>query len=95
MQVLTGLVRLLLEHRAEVSGRDDMGTTPLHYAAIKGRKEVALLLLAHGADVSAKDNAGYTPLQFALDAEVAQLLLEHGAVPVEDSADETRCRDAA
>ena len=88
-------MRLLLEHGAEVSGRDDMGTTPLHYAAIKGRKEVALLLLAHGADVSAKDNAGYTPLQFALNSELAQILLEHGAVSVKDSADETWCRDAA
>lgn len=93
--VLTGLVRLLLENGADASAKDKQGATPLHYAAIKGREEIALLLLSHGAEVSAKDNAGSTPLQFATNQEMAQLLLEHGAVPVKDTEGETRCRAAA
>ncbi|MDP7557834.1 MAG: ankyrin repeat domain-containing protein, partial [Nitrospinaceae bacterium] len=44
------------------------GRTPLHYAADKGRKEVAVLLIANGADVNAKardDIKGTTPLDSA------------------------------
>nr|HIL75857.1 ankyrin repeat domain-containing protein [Rhodospirillales bacterium] len=34
----------------------------MHYAALKGHKEVVELLLANGANVNAKDDDGKTPL---------------------------------
>ncbi|KAJ1479797.1 ankyrin repeat-containing domain protein, partial [Baffinella frigidus] len=54
------VVRVLLEHGADVSARDS-GSTPLHWAAIQGLDEMTRLLLAYGADVSSKSIAGWTP----------------------------------
>ena len=45
-----------------------LDVTPLHYAAIKGHKEIAELLIAADADMNAKDNYGdygKTPLDYA------------------------------
>ena len=59
------------------------GETPLHFAALFGRKEVAELLIAKGADVNAKDAVvGFTPLHRAAyhgRKEVAELLIAKGA----------------
>ena len=41
------------------------GTTPLHWAALHGRAELATLLLTAGAAAELKDGAGHTPLQIA------------------------------
>ena len=38
------------------------GSTPLHFAAVVGRREVVELLIAEGADVNAKRSDGSTPL---------------------------------
>ena len=61
---------LLLEHGAEVSPRDDIGWTPLHYALLDGTDRPGLrtanILLEHGADVNAATAAvGWTPLHLA------------------------------
>jgi ankyrin repeat domain-containing protein 17 len=39
------LVRLLLDHNADVHAHDKRGVTPLHKAAAKGRHEVTRMLL--------------------------------------------------
>ena len=44
---------------------DEMGATPLHYAAIGGRNDVAELLFAHRAGVDAADRRGVRPLSAA------------------------------
>ena len=65
-----------------VFDKDIYDTTPLHWAAQKGHKEVAELLLANGADVNARNKYGDTPLHFAASAgskDVVELLLAHGA----------------
>jgi ankyrin repeat protein len=41
------------------------GATPLHWAALRGYREIAAYLLDQGADPSATNNAGETPLQVA------------------------------
>jgi ankyrin repeat protein len=77
------VVRLLLEHGADINAQDQSGRTLLHVASYGGALEVMRLLLEHGADVEVKGNDGMTALQEAADGgydEVVKLLREHGAV---------------
>ena len=76
------LVGLLLHHGAEVSSRDNTGSTPLHSAASEGHEALSLVLLHHGADVSAKADDGAIPLHnaaFRGNEVVSLSLIEHGA----------------
>jgi len=87
------VVRLLLEHGADVESRDDIGETALYYpgkdcGSRKGPnvpqklENIVRLLLQHGADVNARDDDGWTPLHMAAHCgrmEVVRVLLEHGA----------------
>jgi ankyrin repeat protein len=60
------------------SRRHSNGDTPLHCAALYGRRDVAALLLANGADVNAKGHEGTTPLYNAVwnnHEAVVELLL--------------------
>ncbi|WGJ62752.1 ankyrin repeat domain-containing protein [Wolbachia endosymbiont of Frankliniella intonsa] len=60
------IVELLLSIEGiNVNIGDKIGNTPLHIAAITGRKEIARLLLAKGADANIKNLSGDTPLQIA------------------------------
>ncbi len=75
---LKKLEALLKANPGLVSGRDDLGYTPLHWAAENGHKDVAELLLTHKADADAEGNGGMTPLHMAAfrgHKEVAELLL--------------------
>jgi ankyrin repeat protein len=63
-------------------GREKEGATPLIWATLGGKKEVAELLIAHGADVNARSDDGATPLLRAADANnlaLAELLLANKA----------------
>jgi ankyrin repeat protein len=76
------VLRLLLEHGADIHVQTKTGRTPLHWASWRGTLEVVRLLLEHGADVEVKSNSGKTALQEAADereVEVVKLLREHGA----------------
>lgn len=58
------------------------GATPLHWAALKGFRDIAAYLLTQGADVSATNGRGETPLQVAEranKADVVALLRQRGA----------------
>jgi hypothetical protein len=76
-------VKTLLQGNPDlVFSKDDIGATPLHYAAAYGQKDVAELLLASKADANAKDNNGWTPLHHAAyqgQKEVADLLVVNQA----------------
>ncbi|XP_073238296.1 poly [ADP-ribose] polymerase tankyrase-1-like [Porites lutea] len=79
-------VRRIVNINPNVNIRDTAGrkSSPLHFAAGFGRKEVVEYLLQHGADVHAKDDGGLIPLHNACSfghAEVVRLLLRHGADP--------------
>ncbi len=58
------------------------GATPLHWAVVGDRRDIAELLLERGADVNAPDTHGLTPLHKAASfnrPEIAQFLLRNGA----------------
>ena len=44
---------------------DFRGMTPLHWAANRGRIDVARLLIKNGADINKADKSGKTPLDLA------------------------------
>ncbi|XP_036385783.1 poly [ADP-ribose] polymerase tankyrase-2 isoform X4 [Megalops cyprinoides] len=67
-----------------VNSRDTAGrkSTPLHFAAGFGRRDVVDYLLQNGANVHARDDGGLISLHNACSfghAEVVNLLLRHGA----------------
>lgn len=77
------VVRVLLQHGADVSGSNGVAQSPLHTAAagIDSGDSVRLLLDA-GGDLKARDSAGRTPLHvaaFAGNTVVVSILVEGGA----------------
>ncbi|CAI5774731.1 [ADP-ribose] polymerase tankyrase-2 isoform X3 [Podarcis lilfordi] len=69
-----------------VNSRDTAGrkSSPLHFAAGFGRRDVVEYLLQSGGNVHARDDGGLIPLHNACSfghAEVVNLLLRHGADP--------------
>lgn len=79
------MVRLLLDHKADVMGRTNKGMTALHAAAYAGNLTIAKMLIAHGADINDQANiAGITPLHAAAEedhADVVKQLVAAGADP--------------
>ena len=76
------VVRVLLEHGADVTARDGTRSTPLHVASLTQSPQSARLLIEHGADVNAPDRNLKTPLHLALSwvsVKPAQLLLQYKA----------------
>jgi ankyrin repeat protein len=79
-------VRRLLSVGHQPNVFDEVGKTPLHYAAERGYLQVIEALIASGADVNAHDESviGNTSLRaVAADCsyEVAKLLIDSGADP--------------
>lgn len=76
------MVRLLIDHGANVNTASSQGITPLDEAAMRGQADAIALLLAKGADLNARDDKGDSALLWALmmgrtDAAVA--LINAGA----------------
>ena len=79
-------VTTLIAERVPLNEFDDIGHTPLHYAAKHSRLEVADLLLSAGAQINARDEETNwdTPIAVAArdaSAEMVALLLDRGADP--------------
>ena len=77
-----GLVRLLLEHKADINAQDERGHTALMFASLKGNIQMIKLLLEHNADVNVKNKNGKTALGLADKAkqkEAVKILKDKGA----------------
>jgi ankyrin repeat protein len=73
---------LLAAHPDLVNGKDLLGWTPLHLAALSGQPIVAETLLSKQANPDARDELGNTPLYWAAflgHGEVVDVLLRHQA----------------
>lgn len=67
---------------AKINARDDLGRTPLIWAAERGHIDTVKLLLHYGAKVNIKDSSGASALIAAFSnghIEVAELLKDNGA----------------
>jgi ankyrin repeat protein len=65
-----------------VNVKDDFGSTPLHWAAMRGHREVFMFLIDKGADVNAKERHGGVPLHWAAhfdDPTIIEILIKKGA----------------
>ena len=72
----------LLEHGADVTAKNDSGSTPLHEAVWKDRVDLARSLVKSGANATANSKVGSTPLYSSVrlkDMELARFLIGHGA----------------
>ncbi len=79
-------VRNLLDKGADVNAPNEIGRTPLTFAALNLYDDVVTLLIDRGADLEAEDQVGCTPLWSATnrtkdDGTVIRLLREAGADP--------------
>ena len=67
---------------ADVTAKDKIRGTPLHYAAAYGHKKIVELLIAAGADVNLKDEEEKTTLHYAAvngRKVIGELLIAEGA----------------
>ena len=72
----TEIVKLLLEHGADVNTKSRDGGTALHAAAFLGRIETVKFLLEKGADANLRSNIGGTPMDGAkLDWEFTKAII--------------------
>ena len=80
----TQAVELLLQHGADVNGRNRDNNTALHLAMFLGRAETAELLLKSGADVTARNDDGATPIEtLGVPWEMTKMLSEFMGVELE------------
>ena len=76
---LVKINKLLDKDPGLINRGDENGVTPLHWAAIRGRKIAVELLIARGADVNAKKKGGSTPLHWASTVKISEILIKKGA----------------
>lgn len=79
------VTRLLKADPKQRDARTELGSTPMHLAAMNPDTSALKALIAAKADPNARDNEGATPLHMAAYAsrpEHVQLLLEAGADPL-------------
>tara|TARA_B110001452_G_scaffold266827_1_gene274747 strand:+ start:1220 stop:2176 length:957 start_codon:yes stop_codon:yes gene_type:complete len=75
-----GMVELMLVSGLPVNLPNARGSTPLHFASLKGHEDI-VALLDHGADANAPNAGGNSPLHAAVETgqlQVTKLLLARG-----------------
>ncbi|KAL8903148.1 MAG: hypothetical protein Q9207_004117 [Kuettlingeria erythrocarpa] len=77
-----GIVKLFLDHGADIEARDHNSNTLLHRATAKNDHELIADLIRRGASVAVREGQDYTPLHFSAvggNVDVVACLLAHGA----------------
>jgi ankyrin repeat protein len=89
----------LIQNKAGVSTKNEIGETPLFAAVKSGQRDMILLLIKNGADVNARDNVGRTPVFATADENssvILELLINQGAkVDITDKFGKTPLHRAA
>ena len=85
-----GIVTALLDHGAEIDGRNDTGITPLMAAALRGQSHVVKLLLERGANADLHEQEGRSALQLCEEADRADRG-ERKFFPVIGAIDRAEC----
>lgn len=81
---VAAIKKLLDRDPGLVNVADRLTLGPLHWAALKGHREVAELLLARGANINRRTRLGRTPLNIAIQhnhRDMADFLRSRGADP--------------
>eukprot|EP00117_Sycon_ciliatum_P033006 scpid13348/ scgid4769/ Ankyrin repeat domain-containing protein 55 len=76
------LQHILSCSECDVNATDARKTTPLHWAAVSNRPDVAMALLNHGAKVMMRDSFSMTPLHYSIQkghGDVTKLLQHYGS----------------
>ena len=71
-----------LRRGADVNAQNDDGVTPLHFAALLNKPDIARLLLEHGANPNLANNEGETPLDWARNEGYSEIVaMLEAAIP--------------
>ncbi|KAL3443722.1 ankyrin repeat-containing domain protein [Aspergillus insuetus] len=76
-----GIIKLLLDHGANVDDWDYSGVATLHYAVKRGDSDIVRILLEHGANQTNNYDIGF-PVHVAAEGgnlDILRLLVAHGA----------------
>lgn len=72
------MLRLLIEHKADINLPDNNKRTPLHHASIGGKSRVIPFLCQKGAKLKVRDKNDKYPMDLAANAKIKEMLVVYG-----------------
>ena len=75
------MIKVLLEHGADVSIADKWGSIPLQLAAEKDHADAVAILVDAGSPIEHQDNSGKTAMALSKNENIRAMLQSNGAQP--------------